>query len=140
MPISQTEGYFKNPSNVFRRIYAPSVGFKIKTLKKSFSSVKTKTNPNFAVKLAESSNHSFLLSIWWSIFLKHLNSLIRVIMEFIELNWLCKHTKKVRRRQAVVLVLNWLYSCEYIVKCVIAAVLSVARCKFTALINSFGFA
>ena len=61
-------------------------------------------------------------------------------MEFIELNWLCKHTKKVRRRQAVVLVLNWLYYCEYIVKCVIAAVLSVARCKFTALINSFGFA
>ena len=42
-----------------------------------FSSVKTKTNPNFAVNLAESRGHSFSLSIWWIIFFKHLYSLIR---------------------------------------------------------------
>ena len=33
-----------------------------KLLDKAFSTVKTKTNPNFAVKLAQKSNHSFLLS------------------------------------------------------------------------------
>ena len=33
--------------------------------KKYFSSVKTKTNSNFVVKLAERRKHSFLLSIWW---------------------------------------------------------------------------
>ena len=37
-------------------------------------SVKTKANPNFAVKLAERSNHSFLLYIWWITFFKHLCS------------------------------------------------------------------
>ena len=33
------------------------------TILKVFYSVKTKTNPDFAEKLAERSNHSFLLSI-----------------------------------------------------------------------------
>ena len=28
-------------------------------------------------------------------------------MEYIELNWLCKHLKKVRGIQAAILVLNW---------------------------------
>ena len=47
----------------FRRTYVLSVGFKIKPLrKKLFCSVKTKINPNFAVKPAERSNHPFLLS------------------------------------------------------------------------------
>ena len=73
-----------------------------------FSSVKTKTNPSFAIKLPEGSNHSFLLSIfWWITFLKHLYSLICVI-ECIELNWLRRHMKKVRSSQAAILVLNWL--------------------------------
>ena len=73
---------------------------------KAFSSGKTKTNPNFAVKLAERSNHSFLLSIWWIRFFKHLCSVIRV-MECIELHWLCKHMKQVRSSQAAIVVLNW---------------------------------
>ena len=42
----------------------------------AFSNVKTKINSNFAVKLVERSNHSFLLSIWWTTFFKHLYSLI----------------------------------------------------------------
>ena len=46
----------------FRRTYALSVSFKMKPLKKRFT-IKTKTNPNFAVKLAERGNHSFLLYI-----------------------------------------------------------------------------
>ena len=53
VPISQTEGYFENPLvPFFRGTYALSAGFKMKS-QKAFSSVKTKTNPNFAVKLAE---------------------------------------------------------------------------------------
>ena len=70
---------------------------------KMFSSVKTKTNPNFYVKLAERSNYSFLLCIWWITFFKHL-----YLMECIELNWLCKNMKKVRSSQAAIFVLNWI--------------------------------
>ena len=33
---------------------------------KTFSNVKTKINSNFAVKVARSSNHSFLMSIQWN--------------------------------------------------------------------------
>ena len=51
------------PINEFRRIYTLSVDFKLKPLKKALSSVKTKANPNFSVKLAERSHNSFLLSI-----------------------------------------------------------------------------
>ena len=69
----------KIPSTVFRRIYALSAGLKMKPpkKKKAFSSVKTKTNPNFAVRLAERSNDSFSLSIWWITFFKHLYYLAR---------------------------------------------------------------
>ena len=42
------------------------------SLQARISSVKIKTNSNFAVKLAERSNHLFLLSIWWISFFKHL--------------------------------------------------------------------
>ena len=61
---------------------------------KAFSNVKTKTNPNFAVKLAGRSNHLFLLSIWWITFQTFL-LLMRVIQCIIELNWLCEHIKKI---------------------------------------------
>ena len=40
------------------------LALKWKLQEKVFSSVKIKTNSNFAVKLAEWSNYSFLLSIW----------------------------------------------------------------------------
>ena len=60
--------FSKSLEPFFSRTYALSVGFKKKP-KKSFSSVKTKGNPNFAVKLAEKSKHPFLLSIWWIAFL-----------------------------------------------------------------------
>ena len=33
--------------------------------------------------------------------------LLNVIIECIELNWLCKHLKKIRSIQATILVLNW---------------------------------
>ena len=64
MPISQTEAYFENLlCRFFRRTYALSVGFKMKTLRRAFSNVKTKTNSSFAGRVTERSNHSFLLSI-----------------------------------------------------------------------------
>ena len=66
----------KIPSTVFRRTHALAVGIKMKPLIIVFSSVKTKTNSSFAVELAERSNHSFLLSIWWITFFKYLYSLI----------------------------------------------------------------
>ena len=61
----------KTPSISFRRIYALCVGFKMKTLRKEFSIVKTKTKSSFAVKVSKRSNHSFLLSVWWIIFFRH---------------------------------------------------------------------
>ena len=60
---------------------------------------KTRTNSKFAVKLAERSNGSFLLSTWWSTFLEHLYSLIRD-NGMHKLNRSCKHMKKVRSCQA----------------------------------------
>ena len=64
MPISQTEGYFENP--FYRFLGEPMLfllALKWNLSEKAFSSVKTETNPNFAVNLAGRSNHSFLLSI-----------------------------------------------------------------------------
>ena len=75
-------------------------------LEKAFSSVKTKIYSSFPVKLAERSNHSLLLSVSWTTPFKHLHSLVGVT-ECIEINWLCKHTEKVRSSQAAILVLNW---------------------------------
>ena len=60
MLIYQTEGHFENP--LFRKMYALSVGFKMKPLRKSVSQSQTKPNLNFDRKLAERSNHSLLLS------------------------------------------------------------------------------
>ena len=73
MPISQTEGYFKN--GYYRFLEEPMLfllALKWNLLEKAFSSVKTKTNPNFALKLGERGNHSSLLSICWIAFFKHL--------------------------------------------------------------------
>ena len=53
----------KIPSTVFRRTYVVSVGLKMKPLRKRVFQCNTKNNPNFAVKLAERSSHSFLLPI-----------------------------------------------------------------------------
>ena len=43
-----------------RRTYPLSVGFKMKPLRKNVFQCEDKTNPNFAIKLAENSNHSFI--------------------------------------------------------------------------------
>ena len=69
-----------------------------------FSNVKTKVNSNFAVKVTERSNHSFLLSIRGTRF-----SDICTIRELQELNCLCKRMKNVRSSQPWIsmnLVLN----------------------------------
>ena len=50
MRMSQTDGYVVS---FFRKTLAFSVGFKMKPLRKSVFFVKTKTNSNFAVNLAE---------------------------------------------------------------------------------------
>ena len=55
--LKKSVAYEKKGVPFLRRTYALSVGFKMKPLRKVFSSVKTKTNSNFAVKLAERSNH-----------------------------------------------------------------------------------
>ena len=52
----------KIPSTVFEKNLCSFCWLQNETSKKEFSSVKTKTNPNFAVKLAGRSRHSFLLS------------------------------------------------------------------------------
>ena len=63
MLISQTEGYFENPSHPFLEepmLFLLALKWNLK--EKAFSSVKTKTNSNFAVKLSGKSNHSFFTS------------------------------------------------------------------------------
>ena len=73
MPISQTDGYFEKPKHRF--LEEPMLfllAWKWNHKEKALSSVKTKTNPDFAVKLAERSNHPFLLSIWWITYFKYL--------------------------------------------------------------------
>ena len=52
--------FWKFPVPFFRRTYALSVGFKTKPQRKMVSQCEDRTN-NFAAKLAERSNHSFLL-------------------------------------------------------------------------------
>ena len=62
MPISQTEGYFENTYHRFleeHMLFLLALKWNLK--ENAFSSVKTKTNPNFALKLAGRSNRSFLL-------------------------------------------------------------------------------
>ena len=62
MPISQMEGFFwKFLVLLFKKIMFFLLALKSNLLEKTFPSVKTKTNSNFAVKLAERINHSFLL-------------------------------------------------------------------------------
>ena len=73
--ISNGRLLWKSLVPLFKRTCALSVGFK-KTSKKSVFQCLTKANSNFAVKPAEKSNHSCLLSIWWITFFKHLYSLI----------------------------------------------------------------
>ena len=88
MLISQTEGYFKNPKYRFlEESMLFLLSLKWNLCEKAFSSVKTKTNPHFVVKLSERSNHSFLLSVWWITFFKHLCSLIR---HRYSLKWGCR--------------------------------------------------
>ena len=55
-------------------------------------------NSNFAVKLAERSNRTYLLSIWWITFFKHLDSLLYG-------NGM--YRTSIRSSQAVTLALNW---------------------------------
>ena len=60
MQISQTEGYFENP--LYHFLEEPILlllVLKSNLSEKVFSSVKTKTNLNFAMKHAERNNHSF---------------------------------------------------------------------------------
>ena len=64
MPISQTESYFENLKHRFLEKSMLSLLALRNLYKTAFSCVKTKTKPNFAVKRAEKSNLSFLLSIW----------------------------------------------------------------------------
>ena len=81
----------KIPSTVFIRTYALSVGFKMKPLRKSVFLCKTKTISIFAVNfvqmLKEATIHFCLFDESY------------VAMESIEIYWLCKYNKEVRRSQ-----------------------------------------
>ena len=76
---------------------------------KAFSSVTTKANPYFAVKVAGRSNHSFLFNQSYFSIICTLNTygIIECIIELCKHNWFCKHSKKVRSSQPTILVLNW---------------------------------
>ena len=83
--------FWKSLLPFFRRTYALSVGLEIKTLRKSVFQCLDFYCP-------------FLLSIWYE---SHFSNTV-LIMECIELNWLCEHIKKIRSSQPTFLVLNWL--------------------------------
>ena len=63
------------------------------------SAFKTKNNSNFAIKVAERSNNSFSVYLMNHLF-KTSGVFQHVTMECLEINWLCKHRKKVKGSQA----------------------------------------
>ena len=99
LPISQMKGHH------FQKDLW-SFCWKAFSSRKPFSSVKTKTNPNFCRKTCWK-EQPFIFTVYLikHIFLRYV-LLIRV-MACIELNWLYKNIKKVGSSQAVILVLNW---------------------------------
>ena len=99
MQISQMEGSFENPMLFL-------LALKWNLYEKAFPCIKTKTN--FCSKPcwnAEISNYLFI-SNWWITFFKHLYSLI--MWQYIEINWLCKHRKKIMSSQtSISIFLYW---------------------------------
>ena len=95
------------PSTVFRRTYALSVGFKMKTLRKSLFQGSYKNQPKFCYKTCCKEQPFIIAFYLMNEFFKHVYFQY-VIMECIELNWLCKHMKKVRCNQADILAQNWI--------------------------------
>ena len=94
----------KIPSTVFRRIYVLSVGFKIKPLRKTILQFQDKNQPKFCRKTCWK-EQPFFFTVY---FMNHIfQTFVYVIIECIELNWLCKHMKKVRSSQVVILAMNW---------------------------------
>ena len=59
MPISQKEGYFENTLYRFSEPMLFPLAWKWNLYGKAFSSVKTKTNPNFAVNLLKGATIHF---------------------------------------------------------------------------------
>ena len=87
----------KIPGAIFLEEPIGYVGFKMKPLRKSFFQCGDKNQPKFYRKTSVylMSHVSNICTLWY------------VIMEFEELNWICKHMKKVRSSQAAILLLNW---------------------------------
>ena len=87
----------KIPRAIFLEEPIGYVGFKMKPLRKSFFQCGDKNQPKFCRKTSVylMSHVSNICTLWY------------VIMEFEELNWICKHMKKVRSSQAAILLLNW---------------------------------
>ena len=77
MPISETEGYFENLSYRFLEITMVFL-LALNETSKAFSSLKTKSNSIFAVKLTKRSQHPFSVSIWWG---------QRKVVLFLEIGW-----------------------------------------------------
>ena len=97
IPISLTEGCFKNPYHHFLEeamLFLITLRWNLK--KKRFPMLRQKSTQILLKPCCnvERNNLSFL-PIWWITFFKSLYSLI----DSIEINWLCKHGKKVRISQ-----------------------------------------
>ena len=91
--LSNGRLFWKSLVHYFRRTYALSIGFKMKTPTKSVFECYDKNQLTLCLKSYWKKLHSFLLSIWWTRF-----SDICTIIELKELNWLCKHTKKSQKQ------------------------------------------
>ena len=94
----------KIPSTVFRRTYALSIGLKMKPLGKSVFQCLEKNQPKFCRKICWKEQPS----VFTVYLMNRIFQAFVLIMECIELNWLCEHIKKIRSSQPTFLVLNWL--------------------------------
>ena len=95
--------FWKSLVPFLRRIYVLSVGFKMKPLGKSVFRCLDKNQSKFCRKTCWK-EQPFIFTVY---LMNHIFQTSVLIMECIELNWLCKHMKKVRSSQAAILVMNW---------------------------------
>ena len=99
--------FWKSLLPFFTRTYALSVGFKMKPLRKRFSSVKKKNQPKFCCKTC-CKEQPFIFAVYF------MNHIFQTSVFLIQDNgmynrtWLYKHMKNFRSSQPAILVLNWM--------------------------------
>ena len=92
----------KMPSTVFRRTYMLFLlALRWNLQGKGFSCIKTKPNSNFTINLAETLKKTAIhFCLFYESHFSSICTLEYVTVESIEINWLCKHRKKLRSIQA----------------------------------------